>query len=119
MRPRKLDYYEAYVVLRLFDQFKADLKRVGRYNQYQIAERLIQAAHDAYHFGYTYNRKNPLERPAETATPSSVSITYEMQKTCIKFYKTKHYDYIENYLIQTTPAALVQMVKRLKKERAW
>lgn len=105
-------------MLRLFNQFKADLKRVGRYNQYQIAERLIQAAHDAYNFGFAYNPKNPLERPAETPSPYSVSITFEMQKTCIKFYKTKHYRYIENYLTQATPAALVQMIKRIRKERA-
>lgn len=98
MRPRKLDLYYENILVMLFDKVRQEME--GRFNQFQVAERLKS------YFSNPYYHEN-----LQSAIQGDKLI--ESTATYFGLRNTEAHN-IENYIRPATPAAIVQMVKRIK-----
>jgi hypothetical protein len=105
VRPRKLDTEREDLLVAMFDKVKSDMR--GRSNQFQVAEKLkshfrVAGAEQAYSLEEANRRWASLEAVAE-------------------YFGLPHYLFTNGldsglhlYIRWATPAAIVQMVKRIK-----
>ena len=101
MRPRKLDPYYDDVLVMMFNKVKGDLE--GRSNQFQVASKLISYFPDFY---FSRHITSFEEEKRQQAFWASVESYFELDYGDVQG--------VAYYLGQATPAAVVQMIKRIR-----
>lgn len=121
MRPKKLSADSELTLVKIYEKVKSDLKSVRSCNQYQIAKKIKDLFSDLVinELEYLKEPLNPwharqLDVDAMGIKAASIE---RVRNELTRRFEVTHFDIwnITYYINGSSPAAIVQMVKRIKK----
>jgi hypothetical protein len=114
MRPRELDFAIELALIKVFEKVKADMKKASRCNQFQIANQMKLRFLNVGRIS-SWNGDRFLTHLELRDLELDGAI---LREAAIDYFQIEHSEVwaLASYLRRSTPAAIVQKLKRLKRE---